>query len=420
MADRSDFNDLATESGSDAVALLINSALATAQAMPEEPPMVDYESRGSFSNMASRNQGQKPKERSSLELLRASDLCPKPISWLMPGRIALGKLTLFAGDPGLGKSQLTIAMASHVSRGADWPAGSGICPKGDVLFISAEDDPEDTIRPRLDAAGADASRIYIVGGVKSLDNQGDPARRSLSLRKDLAAIVEAVHSLDNCRLIVIDPVSAYMDGADSHNNSDVRGLLAPLSELASEVGAAMVAVTHLNKGGSGGSAMYRANGSLAFVAAARAAYVVTRDKQDETKRLFLPIKNNLGPDTSGLSFRILEKNGVPFVAFDDEKVYMSADDALGGPAEYDEESNQLEEAKDWLRDALSQGAVPSSDLQKLAKVSGYSWSTIRRAQTSLGIKPKKVGGAGAAGKWVWGLSYGEESALILIKTGEDS
>ena len=389
MSDHSDFNDLAVVVGNNAVLETITKAVDKHHA------------------------GQRSEPYSRLKLIKASSVQPEPIRWLMKSRIALGKLTLIAGDPGLGKSMLTANFAAHVSRGKDWPAGLGSCPQGDVLFVSAEDDPADTIRPRLDAAGADVERVHIVAGVQSLNSRGDIENRLLSLRKDLDAIVEAVVSLECCRLIVIDPVSAYLDGADSHNNAEVRGLLAPLSELAGKVGAAMVAVTHLNKG-TGGSALYRATGSLAFVAAARAAFLVTKDKTQEGRRLFLPLKNNLGPDSSGLSYCIEEKDGVPFVAWDNELVSVSADDALGRPEETDHECTLADDAGEWLRDILALGPVPSDDVKTAASSAGYSWATIRRAQASIGIKPKRSGGAGAKGEWVWGLPAGEESDQLPL------
>lgn len=408
MSERSDFNDLAVEQGLDTVAELVNDAV------DQQKKKSDRRKNGSgFENMAARHSGKRPKDHSSLRLIRASSVQPEPIQWLMPWRIALGKFTLIAGDPGLGKSMLTANLAAHVSTGKPWPAGLGACPQGDVLFVSAEDDPADTIRPRLDAAGADSDRVHIVAGVESINERGECEQRLLSLRKDLAAVVEAVRSLPNCRLIVVDPVSAYLDGADSHNNAEVRGLLAPLSELAREVGAAIVAVTHLNKG-TGGSALYRATGSLAFVAAARAAFIVTRDKSQDDRRLFLPLKNNLGPDTSGLAYRILEKGGVPYVSWDDELISISADDALGRPEDVDHESTLADDAEDWLRDVLALGALPSDTVKTEAKAAGYSWATIRRAQAAIGIKPSRTGGAGDKGRWVWSLPAGEESDQMAL------
>ncbi|ODT74783.1 MAG: hypothetical protein ABS69_11595 [Nitrosomonadales bacterium SCN 54-20] len=360
-----------------------------------------------------RGQGIVPSPKSRLKLTRASDVTPQPIHWVWRGKIAQGKPTLIAGDPGLGKSMLTVNLAAHVSTGRDWPAGGGTCPIGDVLFISAEDDAADTIRPRLDAAGADPSRVHIVGGVESLNRDGDPETRLLSLRRDLEPVREAAQALPQCRLIVVDPVSAYLDGADSHNNAEVRAVIAPLSELAGSLGAAIIFVTHLNKG-TGGSALYRATGSLAFVAAARAAFLVTRDKGDPNRRLFLPLKNNLGPDASGMAYRIEEANGVPYIAWEDERVSISADEALGRDDDGDHETTLADSAAEWLIDLLSDGPVPSNDVKKHAREAGYSDATIRRAQAALGIKPRRVDGAAADGKWVWTLPDKHKSPQMTL------
>lgn len=397
-----DFNDMHQAQGKAAVAASIAKAVpVTASAESSSGPSTWQRSRPAH------------RGASSLVIRRASDVKPEPINWLWPGKIAIGKLTLIAGDPGLGKSMLTVNLAAHVSTGLDWPARGGSCPLGDVLFVSAEDDPADTIRPRLDAAKADPARIHIVAGVESLNSNGEPERRLLSLRKDLVAVAAAVRGLDACRLIVVDPVSAYLDGADSHNNSEVRGLLAPLSELAREVGAAMVAVTHLNKG-SGASALYRTTGSLAFVAAARAAWLVTRDKINQDRRLFLPLKNNLGPDTTGMSYSIKDTAGVPFVQWDDEPVSISADDALGKPEDEDHESTLAEDAAEWLREVLAGGPVPAKEVMTHGSNAGYSAATIRRAQASIGIKPKRLGGAAGDGKWVWSLPEGKEGHQMSL------
>jgi hypothetical protein len=361
-----------------------------------------------------RGHGVQTSARSRLKLTRASDVKPQPIHWLWPGKIALGKPTLIAGDPGLGKSMLTVNLAAHVSTGRLWPAAGGPCPLGDVLFVSAEDDPADTIRPRLDVVGADPSRVHIVGGVESLNRDGDPETRLLSLRRDLEPIREAALSLPQCRLIVVDPVSAYLDGADSHNNAEVRGVIAPLSELASDIGAAIIFVTHLNKG-TGGSALYRATGSLAFVAAARAAFLVTRDKGDPARRLFLPLKNNLGPDTTGMAYRIEEVDGVPRVAWEDECISISADEALGRDDDQgDHESTLAGDAAEWLSDVLSGGPVPSNEVKKHAKEAGYSWATIRRAQAALAIKPQRIGGVAGDGAWVWALPEEHKSPQMTL------
>src|SRR5690606_15615930 len=135
-----------------------------------------------------------------------------------------------------------------------------------------------------------------------------------------------IRATADCRLVIIDPVSAFLGSTDSHNNSEVRGVLAPLAEMAARHGVAIVAVTHLNKGG--GSALNRVIGSIAFTAAARAAYVVTRDEDDPARRLMLPAKNNLGCDENGFAYR-LEGEPTPHIEWEPTLVAMSADEAVG-------------------------------------------------------------------------------------------
>lgn len=295
-------------------------------------------------------------------MVRLSEVASEPVSWLWPGRIALGKLTLVAGDPGLGKSFVTLDVAARVSTGAPWPDRPGERREpGGVVLLSAEDGIADTIRPRLDAAGADVERIVALEAVRIVDADGRESARAFDLTCDLPALEAAIREVGDCRLVVIDPVTAYLGGVDSHKNAEIRGLLAPLAELAARYGVAVVAVTHLNKSG-GGPAIYRAMGSLAFTAAARAAWAVSKDKDDPARRLVLPIKNNLAPDAGGLAYRI-EGRGAgdcPVVAWEPDAVNVSADDALTADArQAGAGTGALEEATEWLRDFLAGGPQPA-------------------------------------------------------------
>jgi RecA-family ATPase len=233
-------------------------------------------------------------EAGSLTTRCLSDVEAKPIRWLWPGRIARGKLTIIAGDPGLGKSQITASIASVVTTGGLWPVDRDKCERGDVLFLTAEDDPADTLRPRLEAAGADLTRVRIIDGViRGYTGDGSQKSRTFSLADDLQALEAKLAELGNVAVVVIDPISAYLGDTDSHKNSDVRGLLAPLSELAARHNVAIIGVSHMSKA-VGAKALMRVNGSLAFVAAARAAYVVVSDSTDRRRRLFLPMKTTWG------------------------------------------------------------------------------------------------------------------------------
>lgn len=185
---------------------------------------------------------QEPEEADDeLILVRMADVEPKPIVWLWPNRIPLGKITIFAGDPGLGKSFVTTDIAARVSQGSVWPGDdAGSDEPGSVLLLSAEDDPADTIRPRLDSAGANPALIFTIPGKRLPDGSLDP----FNLASDLSRLERRIQQLGNVRLIIIDPVTAYLGETDDHKNGAIRSLMAPLSDLAARNNLAVVLVTH--------------------------------------------------------------------------------------------------------------------------------------------------------------------------------
>jgi len=271
---------------------------------------------------------------------------------------------------------------------------------GGVVLLSAEDGIADTIRPRLDAAGADVNRIVALEAIRSVDN-GRESARTFDLSCDLAGLEAAIRSVEGCRLVVIDPVTAYLGGVDSHKNAEIRGLLAPLGAIAERHRVAVVAVTHLNKSNNG-PAIYRAMGSLAFAAAARAAWAVSKDKDDPRRRLLLPIKNNIAPDTGGLAYRIeaLGVDDCPVVVWEPDPVNVSADDALAGDREEGGGRSERDDAADWLRDLLAQGPRPARDVERDARDAGYSIATVRRAKAAIGVVSRKPA---FGGSWEWTL-----------------
>jgi putative DNA primase/helicase len=232
-----------------------------------------------------------------------SDVTPEKTEWLWPGRVAVGKITLIAGEPGLGKSQVALYVASAVSTGGTWPDRHDPAPRGRVIILSAEDGLGDTIRPRVDAAGGDPSRITVIRAVETKAD-GGVTRASFNLAADLALLEQEIKRCGDVRLVVIDPVSSYMGKVDSHKNADVRGVLEPIGEMAERLRVAVLAITHLNKGD--GKAINRFIGSIAFIAAARAAFTVVKDPDDETgtRRLFLQVKNNIAASQPGLALRL--------------------------------------------------------------------------------------------------------------------
>jgi KaiC/GvpD/RAD55 family RecA-like ATPase len=338
-----------------------------------------------------------------LVLRRVSDVVARPVNWLWPGRIARGKVTMLAGHPGLGKSQMTASLAAIVTMGGRWPVDGTSCGAGSVLILSAEDDVEDTIRPRLEAAGADLGRCRVLDAVQDDDGE-QTSRRAFSLSRDLVRLEAALAELGDVALVIVDPVTAYLGETDSHKAADVRAVLAPLAEVAARRGVAVVAVSHLRKSTSG-DAMQNVTGSLAFVAAARAVYIVAKDQTDPSRRLLLPAKNNLGDDKTGYAFRI-EPQTLPGgietsrVTWEAERVSgVTAEDALA-PFEAREERSAIEEAGDFLRSLLADAPLPAKRVLNEAREAGHAEKTLRRAAKATGVEQYKDG---MQGGWLWRL-----------------
>jgi putative DNA primase/helicase len=226
------------------------------------------------------------------------------VKWLWPGRIALGKLCVIAGDPGLGKSLLTLSIAAHASRGAPWPDGTGLAPESTVLLLSAEDDFVDTIRPRLVAAGADLDRVMAVKGVVS-GTGSKKMERMLDIAQDVDKLRAVIEGYPAPRALVIDPISSFLGATGENANAEVRKLLQPMTMLAQETGTAVILVSHLRK--AKGSGLHRIIGSIAFAAVARSAFVVQRVKEmGKQGRRLVPVKSNLGGPTTALRFYVEE------------------------------------------------------------------------------------------------------------------
>jgi putative DNA primase/helicase len=281
-------------------------------------------------------------------------------------------------------------------------------------MVSAEDDPGDTIRPRSDAAGADVSQVHVLTMVSELDRDGNPRERSFNLAKDIPGLDDLLRQTPECRLVTIDPVSAYLGGTDSHNNADIRALLTPLAAMASKHKVAIVCVTHLNKSQQA-NAIYRASGSLAFVAAARAVYSVTKDPDDPDRRLILPLKNNLGDDRTGFAYTIIEAdNGAPVLAWEDEPVTMTLEDIANAVTE--RKPRPVETAKAWLNAQLHDGPVLVTELQEHAEDEGHAWRTVERAKKELNVRSIKTQ---FDGKREWRLPEASADIVYLHKVANE-
>jgi len=314
-----------------------------------------------------------------ITFVRMSDILPEPVVWLWQDRIAMGALTIFSGDPDVGKTTIVCDLAARVSRGCGWPDGSANVA-GDVVIISAEDSAKYTIRPRLDSAGADVRRIHF-GDDIDLSN---PAQVRASIQR-----------VSGCRMVILDPLSAFLGAVDSHKDAGVRRSLKPLAAIAEVLGVAVLGIMHLNKN-SDGPAMTRTMGSMAFVAASRASYIFAKDPDDSQgrRRLMGRLKNNLSPITTGFAYRIepsQSNSEIGVVAWEPDPVDLDVDAILGGRRR---RSQRREQCEQWLRECLEEGPRPSAEVDAAAKAAGYSPKMIQVARKTLGVKAEKLDFAG--------------------------
>ena len=334
----------------------------------------------------------------------------RPITWLWEDRVPLGKVTLIAGDPGLGKSFVSLDIAARLSTARAMPGSrderDGIDGmEGSALLFSAEDDPGDTLRPRLEAMGANLNRIHIAPSVMFTNDAVKPMEREarpFQLDKHVGVLEKQLAEHDSIRLVVIDPISAYMGEADSHNNAQVRAVLGRLAQVARHRGVAVVCVTHLNKGGGQQSrAVYRTMGSLAFTAAARIVHLVGKDPNDASRRLMIPVKANITGDVGGVAYTIGRETtdtgaetGRVKILWEPGEVRVNADDLECEDA--GERVGQLDEAVAWLEERLKDGPVGAKVLLDLCEREGLTVATVRRAKSKLGVRSARMGEA-----WCW-------------------
>jgi len=316
-------------------------------------------------------------------LTRLADVEPECVSWLWPGRIPLGKLVTLDGDPGLGKSTLALTFAAPITTAGTWPDGSGCQHPGAVLIMSAEDGLADTVRPRLDAAGADVSKVHAIEGVPLIDEDtGERTLRPPSLA-DVAALEEAINRT-GARLLIIDVLMAYLPaGADSHKDQDIRRVLSRLAALADRTGCTILLLRHLNKA-NGRDPLYRGGGSIGIVGAARAGLLVATDPDDPDRRVLASVKSNLAPSPESLTYRLVGcgNYGVARVQWEGTTTH-TARILLSEPADDD---GAKTEAEQWLEDYLTeQGAVPSKTAKADAGKAGIRERTLQRAVSTLGV-----------------------------------
>jgi KaiC/GvpD/RAD55 family RecA-like ATPase len=328
----------------------------------------------------------------SLKAICAQHVEPLPTEWLWRGYIPRGTITIIDGDPGVGKSQVTIDIASRVSRGWAMPPEAGgkqVAEPGTVLMLSAEDDAARTIRPRLDAAGADVNRVVMVDG-----------DRPIVLPDDLP-FLRSTADTTKAKLVIIDPLMAFLSGkVNAHNDADVRRVLYQVKRFADDTEVAVIIIRHLNKMTSVASAIYRGGGSIGIVGAARSALVVGCDPNDRKVRVLAGEKTNLAPLPPSLAFSIEPIDNSSRVGWIGQ-VDLTADEVIQhGKASRGRPAENLNDAVAFLAEQLKAGPKLAAEVYDAAESDGIKRRTLARARKELGVSARK---SGMGGGWEWRL-----------------
>ena len=349
----------------------------------------------------------------------SADIKPEPIDWLWKNWLARGKLHLLAGAPGQGKTTLAMGIAATLSAGGLWPDKTR-APEGSVLIWSGEDDPADTLVPRLMACGAQRTRVFFIKGMQEAGQAVafDPA-------KHLPCLKEQIERIGNVSLLIIDPiVSAIGGGADSHKNTETRRALQPLVDLASATGIAILGLTHFSKGGDSLEPALRVIGSVAFTALARVVWAAGKTKNDKNEdiRALALAKSNIGPDENGFQydFRQTEIS---------DRVTASAlvwGELLKGTArEIFKRANEEEKAPsptvvnaaEFLQAYLSSDEwTHSQEVVKAAAKENISYAALNRARIHIGALCAKE--KMKQGRFFWRLPGGPEHLPLPARESE--
>ncbi len=316
--------------------------------------------------------------KNGLQMIKMSEIQSQEVSWLWYPFIPYGKLTIIQGYPGDGKTTLVLNIAAWLSKGEGLDSEMKLSEPVNVIYQSAEDGLADTVKPRLELAGADCERILVI----------DEKEKSLSMVDERLekAIVQT-----KARMLILDPIQAYLGGGmDMNRANEARDMTKKLGALAEKYQCAIVLIGHMNKA-AGNKAAYRGMGSIDFFAVARSVLLVGRVEGEENIRAVVQIKNNLAAFGHPKAFALSEDG---FGWLGDYEI--TADEVLGGIAP---KVNKMELAKRMLRElALASNAVLSNEIFDMADEQGISKRTLENAKKELGIRAKKINSS-----WYWEL-----------------
>jgi putative DNA primase/helicase len=340
---------------------------------------------------------------SQLVLARLSSLKPEAIEWLWPDKIPFGKLSLFVGNPGVGKSFVSIDIAARASRGLNWPDAKNTVEPLETILVSSEDDPNDTILPRFIASGADTSKIHYVKCARETVEGG--IEHGFSIDRDLPALQAALKAHPDVRLVIIDPLANHLGDANLNREQEVRRVLTPLANVARDYNVAVIVITHFNKAMSVDTA-HKVGGAVAVIGVVRVAWAFVKNPENSEERMMLNMKANISNGARGMSYTVESKE-----IEDGGKSIRTAVVKWGGATtanleetmEMSSEDKKSARAAKWLRTFMGDEEQYARDVFKAGDALQFDDQTLRRAFKKLGGKAeqKKDG-------WVWRLPVEEK------------
>lgn len=346
-----------------------------------------------------------------------SDLEPENIEWLWPNKIPAWGITLLVGDPGAGKSTLSLYIAGQVSTGRAFPNCKEPTKPGTSLIITAEDSHPATVLPRLMATDANLGKIERTVCIKTTQVCADGTKASAEesfgadLMNRLDLLEAKIKGISDFRLLIIDTIPSYLGDKNLNGIVDVRAFMDSLTALAFKYHFSILAISHFNKN-QGVPAQYRIVGSIGQTGAARAVWGIVKDANDPTRLIVASGKLNLTGDTSGVAFRFdrreINIEGKPSwisrCNFEPGTVKETLDDLLvvdsGG-----KRSPLQNEAATWLQEYLVGGQEHDAlEVIEAAKQSGIKEKTLRRAHQTAGVRASCIrDGGGKITGWKWML-----------------
>ena len=380
----------------------IYAALVSENNLKCKPPLEDKDLRRIASSIARYDPAKFSAEgrnepQDALIVRAASQITEKPVTWRWHRYLPFGALSVWAGDPGQGKSTAAYALAALVTRGLPMPFVNGdheVFAPANVVILSGEDSAEHVVVPRLAVCGADLDRVKILSPLTQLG-------KTLGLPDHLPqfrALIEQVKP----QLIIVDPLNAFIGlEIDSHKDAELRhGVLQPLANIAEESGAAVLAISHMNKTMT--QAMYRLGGSVALVAAPRTVFVFAEMDPEEKpgEYVFVCLKNNYSRKPPALNY-IMEEVVRPGIGPVSRIRWVTESGTSAAQAlsvAQPEDRGQRGSAKQLLHDMLEKGPQLVKDIEREARAAGISIRTLDRSRADLGIKPKRQ-----EGKWYLSL-----------------